>query len=100
LGEFKVDGEISPTKRVLWFDPASLVDLNTPGGGGYGEALSRDPHAVLNDVIYGYISIESALHDYGVVIHYVGDEFSLVRMPQHYQLDEIATTQLRTARKA
>jgi N-methylhydantoinase B len=100
LGEFKVDGEISPTKRVLWFDPASLVDLNTPGGGGYGEALSRDPHAVLNDVIYGYISIESALHDYGVVIHYVGDELSLVRMPQHYQLDEIATTQLRTARKA
>jgi len=100
LGEFKVDGEISPTKRVLWFDPASRVDLNTPGGGGYGEALSRDPHAVLNDVIYGYISIESALHDYGVVIHYVGDELSLVRMPQHYQLDEIATTQLRTARKA
>jgi len=100
LGEFKVDDEISPTKRVLWFDPASLVDLNTPGGGGYGEALARDPQAVLKDVIYGYISIESALHDYGVVIHYVGEEFSLVRMPQHYQLDEIATTQLRTARKA
>ncbi|MFZ4826138.1 MAG: hydantoinase B/oxoprolinase family protein [Phototrophicaceae bacterium] len=100
LGEFKVDGEISPTKRVLWFDPASLVDLNTPGGGGYGEALARDPQAVLRDVIYGYISIESALHDYGVVIHYVGDELSLVRMPQHYQLDEIATTQLRAERKA
>ena len=100
LGEFKVNGDFSPTKKVLWFEPTAQIDLNTPGGGGYGQAFARDPYAVLHDVIYGYVSIESAQRDYGVVVRYLGDEQSLVRMPHHYQLDEIATQQLRTEQKS
>jgi N-methylhydantoinase B len=38
------------------------------GGGGYGDPAERDPEAVLKDVINGYVSIESARRDYGVVI--------------------------------
>ena len=38
------------------------------GGGGYGSPLERDPEAVLDDVINGYVSLNSAETDYGVTI--------------------------------
>lgn len=38
------------------------------GGGGWGEALARDPEAVLADVMDGIVSIEGARRDYGVHI--------------------------------
>ncbi|MBA4536162.1 hydantoinase B/oxoprolinase family protein [Bacillus aquiflavi] len=38
------------------------------GGGGLGDPLKRDPKAVLEDVIDGYVTIERAEKDYGVVI--------------------------------
>lgn len=39
-----------------------------PCGGGYGDPLERDPKAVLDDVLDGLISIETARTDYAVVI--------------------------------
>ena len=42
------------------------VRLETPGGGGYGNALSRDPQAVARDVRLGFVGVESARKDYGV----------------------------------
>jgi N-methylhydantoinase B len=42
--------------------------LDTPGGGGYGDALTRDPARVLADVQEGNISVEAAAQRYGVVI--------------------------------
>ena len=39
-----------------------------PAGGGYGNALERDPANVADDVLDEVISVESALRDYGVVI--------------------------------
>jgi N-methylhydantoinase B len=42
--------------------------LRQPGGGGFGDPFARDPNAVLADVREGYVSIEGALRDYGVVI--------------------------------
>jgi N-methylhydantoinase B len=39
-----------------------------PAGGGYGDPLERDPHKVLDDVLDGLISTESAARDYGVVV--------------------------------
>jgi N-methylhydantoinase B len=39
-----------------------------PCGGGYGDPFARDPHAVLDDVLDGYISVDAAARDYGVVI--------------------------------
>ena len=42
--------------------------LRTPGGGGYGSPLERDPSAVSRDVENGVVSPERALDDYGVVL--------------------------------
>lgn len=45
-----------------------IVSLSA-GGGGYGDPLTRDVDAVLEDVVEGFISIERARDAYGVVIH-------------------------------
>lgn len=45
-----------------------VVTLTTAGGGGYGNPLERDVESVIEDVREGYVSIESALADYGVEI--------------------------------
>jgi N-methylhydantoinase B len=39
-----------------------------PGGGGYGDPLRRDPHAVARDVAAGLVSAEIAAGVYGVVL--------------------------------
>ena len=39
-----------------------------PSGGGYGDPRMRAPEHVLRDVCDGYISVERAARDYGVVI--------------------------------
>jgi N-methylhydantoinase B len=39
-----------------------------PAGGGYGNPLERDPAKVADDVLDGFISIETARRDYGVVV--------------------------------
>src|SRR5882757_8975736 len=41
--------------------------LDTPGGGGSGNAFKRDPAAVVADVNEGYVSREAAKRDFGVV---------------------------------
>jgi N-methylhydantoinase B len=38
------------------------------GGAGYGDALERDPVAVLGDVLDGKITAAMAAADYGVVL--------------------------------
>jgi N-methylhydantoinase B len=38
------------------------------GGGGYGNPRERHPEVVRRDVINGYVSIEAARRDYGVII--------------------------------
>ena len=45
-----------------------LVRIYTGGGGGWGDPLDREPHLVLDDVKDGFVSAESALESYGVVI--------------------------------
>ena len=42
--------------------------LDTPGGGGYGDPLLRDPERVLADVRNGAVTVEAAQRDYGVVV--------------------------------
>jgi N-methylhydantoinase B len=39
--------------------------------------LERDPERVLADVRSGYVSLESARRDYGVIIHQRGRRFEL-----------------------
>lgn len=44
------------------------IYMRTGGGGGYGLPTERDPDAVLDDVLEGYMSSEGAADAYGVVI--------------------------------
>jgi N-methylhydantoinase B len=54
------------------------------GGGGYGNPLERELEAVREDVIDGYVSVERAKQDYGVVID-----------PRTFDIDIEATNKLR-----
>jgi N-methylhydantoinase B/oxoprolinase/acetone carboxylase alpha subunit len=42
--------------------------LATPGGGGYGDPLAREPDRVLADIREGYVSRAAAERDYGIVL--------------------------------
>jgi N-methylhydantoinase B len=44
------------------------VRISTGGGGGYGDPKQRPIELVERDVIRGFVSIESAREDYGVII--------------------------------
>jgi N-methylhydantoinase B len=52
----------------LPLQPGDTFRLETPGGGGYGNPLERDPDVVVSDVASGYVSQESARESYGVVV--------------------------------
>jgi len=45
-----------------------VVSVRTSGGGGWGDALERDPQKVLADVLDGYLTASSAKEMFGVVI--------------------------------
>jgi N-methylhydantoinase B len=44
------------------------VRLETPGGGGFGDPMTRDPVRVGRDVNLGYVTKAAARNEYGVVI--------------------------------
>ena len=62
-GEHRLEhaiGDIEPLHK------GDTVTHYTPGGGGYGDPLTRDPEAVRRDVVQGFVSREAAERDYGV----------------------------------
>jgi N-methylhydantoinase B len=96
LGAFQLaSGQPLPPKTVVWFADGDYVQLNLPGGGGYGDPHQRQPEQVLQDVIDGYVSLEAAEQQYGVAIRFLGHADQLVRLPQHYVIDWEATHSLR-----
>jgi N-methylhydantoinase B len=80
-------------RRPVWQTPpmTTLRYLNN-GGGGWGEPFARDPDAVKRDVRDGFVSIEGAARDYGVVV--TGDPDL---DPEGLQVDADATAKLRAA---
>lgn len=64
------------------------IRIRTTGGGGWGDPLERDPALVVRDVVWGKVSAESALADYGVVLTGSTDTDDLA-------FDEQATTEHR-----
>ncbi len=66
--KFLKNGENADPSGLTFCDPGDRISFISAGGGGYGDPLERDPQAVERDVQYGYVSIEKAKQDYGVII--------------------------------
>lgn len=69
------------------------IDLWSGGGGGFGDPFKRDPKSVLEDVKDGYVTIDGARRDYGVVIREIDWE------ALSYEIDDKATAALRSGEK-
>ena len=78
-GEF----EVLKTSGVPLVEGDRVI-VTAGGGGGYGDSLERDIEEVRWDVTNGYVSVEHARQDYGVVID-----------PHTFEVDVIATQRLR-----
>ena len=46
----------------------NIIEISTPGGGGWGNPFKRRPEKVLKDVLDGLISMKRAREIYGIVI--------------------------------
>ena len=55
-----------PGKGAFAAPAGSVVDMRTPGSGGFGPVDERDPAAVGCDLLDGYVTTTSARHDYGI----------------------------------
>lgn len=69
--EFAPIGEVfdtvSPSKfSNIPITEGDVISIRTAGGGGYGDPTARDPELVAQDVEMGYVSSDSARHDYNV----------------------------------
>ena len=69
---------VPPKYGVRRLAPARIV-ADTPGGGGFGDALQRPPELVLRDVRDGVLSSAAAERDYGVAIAADGRSIDVAR---------------------
>ena len=53
---------------VLDVSAGDIVTFRTPGAGGWGNPFDRDPQAVLADIETGFVTVECARRDYGLVL--------------------------------
>jgi N-methylhydantoinase B len=82
------DGEFVPAGTV--------IRIRTTGGGGWGDALERDPALVARDVRWGKVSRAAAAADYGVVLTGRADR----PVPDDTVVDQTATEVLRDSQRA
>jgi N-methylhydantoinase B len=87
--QFLVSGRPGNPFGLTRMNPGDVIVIDVAGGGGYGDPLDRDPEMVQEDVIQGYVSLEKAKEDYGVVI----DTGTLM-------VDTAATEELRRSMRA
>jgi N-methylhydantoinase B len=69
--------------------PGDVFERCSVGGGGLGDPLAREPNEVREDVAEGYVSVERAAKDYGVVVHELDAALS------EYEVDREGTERLR-----
>ena len=86
-GEEYVPSHITKDEGVF-MRVEDLLRLETPGGGGYGDPLARDPDLVLRDIRRGYLRPEDAETQYGVVLD-----------PERREIDLEKTAKLRATRR-
>ena len=85
--------EVAPSVANLLMETGDQLVYEFGGGGGWGDPLDRDPHAVLDDVWDEYVSIEGALRDYGVVIDGSLEDMTIA-------VDAVATATERSNRRS
>lgn len=83
-----VNGRPGNPYGLTLLKPGDEVVMDAAGGGGYGDPMERDPEAVQRDVREGYVSLEAARADYGVVLD-----------PETLALDSEETARLRASAK-
>jgi N-methylhydantoinase B len=95
LAEDKLPDELEPLKgkknlldySTFELRADDLLFLRCASGGGYGDPLEREPQDVVNDMVNGLVSRDTAANIYGVVIG------------EGHQLDSIATDRKRASLK-
>jgi hypothetical protein len=80
---------VPPKGRPRLVHKGDRVWVHSAGAGGYGDPLQREPQRVLEDVLDGYVTLDAASRDYGVVLNSAADA-----------VDEGATQKLRAERRA
>lgn len=84
--QFLVNGLPGNPFGLTQLKPGDVVIIDAAGGGGYGNPLERDIEMVERDVLEGYVSIERAKEDYGVIVD-----------PKTLKVDVEATKRLRAS---
>ena len=77
--------EIPPIGDGFTIEAGDVVQVITPGGGGWGDPFTRPVERVREDVLRHFVSLEGAREDYGVVLD-----------PVTFEVDEAATNALRS----
>ena len=88
LAQFLVNDQAGDPSGLTLCHSGDVIAFHSAGGGGYGDPLERDPQAVEKDVLDGYVSIDKARDDYGVVID-----------PEKMEVDLAATEKVRSSRE-
>jgi N-methylhydantoinase B len=87
MAKFLVNGKDGDPSGLTLCQKGDVIQFLSAGGGGYGDAYEREPAAVEQDVRNGYVSIEKAREEYGVVVD-----------PGSLKVDLAATQNVRTAK--
>ena len=64
----KEERTLVPMSDQNRLEKGDLLRVMTSGGGGWGDPFTRPPETVLDDVLDGFVSIEKAHLDYGVIV--------------------------------
>jgi N-methylhydantoinase B len=66
--QFLVNHERGNPYGLTRLKPGDVITMDAAGGGGYGDPLERDPDLVADDAAEGYVTVERAREDFGVVL--------------------------------
>ena len=97
LGGKKYFPEHVTKDENIQLKPGDTARIGTPGGGGWGDPVKRDPSRVLRDVQLEFVTVEAARSNYRVAIERSGDSYSLdqaetARLRQEHKLIMVDAT--------
>jgi N-methylhydantoinase B len=88
MAKFLINEKDGDPSGLTLCQKGEVIQFLSAGGGGYGDAYERDPEAVEQDVRNGYVSIEKAREEYGVVVD-----------PVSLNVDVVETEKVRKSKK-